>query len=175
MHVIMDCLTEVLEDSCKSWMKGRLNTKRKSWQKDRVSKNNRRGTVDTKLLFTWNVRKMDGVWPQIFLIDVHGFTFHKKQASRLLWWAVKGRRLQLKWSEVSVMVGYKLWFCLRCFHILTGTTTQKDHAGVSQKFNGTPGGYSHEDTQVDLERKSLYSVKLIRYIWGSFDDHICSE
>ena len=34
--------------------------------------------MDTKLLFTWNVGKMDGVWPQIFLIDVHGFAFHKK-------------------------------------------------------------------------------------------------
>ena len=115
--------------------------------------------MNTKLLFTWNVGKMDGVWPQIFPIDVHGFTFHKKQASRLLWWAVKGRRLQLKWSEVLVMVGDKLWLCLRCFHILTGTTTQKDHAGVSQKFNGTPGGYSHEDTQVDLERKSLLILR----------------
>ena len=78
MHVIQDRLPEVLEDSCKSWMKHEreVKHKRKSWQKDR--NNNRRGTVDTELLFTWNVGKMcemDGVWPQMFPIDVHGFSF----------------------------------------------------------------------------------------------------
>ena len=45
-------------------MKGRLNTKGSRDKKTGVLKNNRRGTVDTELLFTWNVGKMckmDGV------------------------------------------------------------------------------------------------------------------
>ena len=79
LHVIQDRLPEVLEDSCKSRMKkGRLNTKGSRDKKTGVLKNNRRGTVDTKLLFTCNFEKMcemDGVWTQMFPIDVHGFSF----------------------------------------------------------------------------------------------------
>ena len=83
LHVIQDRLPEVLEDSCKS-----LNTKGSHDKKTGVLKNNRWGTVDTKLLFTCNFEKMcemDGVWPQIVpLMDFHFIFIQTDQPSPLL-------------------------------------------------------------------------------------------
>ena len=131
MHVIKDRLPEALEDSCKSWMKGRLNTKgsrdkktgvftktigEKQWTPSFYS----HGTLERWMEFG----------PKFFhWCSCIFISYLYKQASRLLCWAVNGWSIQLKRSKVSVMVRDKPWLCLRCFQIEAGKTTQKDHAG----------------------------------------------
>ena len=91
-----------------------------------------------------------------FSIDVHAFSFHIYTNRP----AVSSAEQLTVGAHNSNGQKYQWWSGINrgCAAFTSKPAEQRKkttQAGVSQKYKGTPGGYSHKDTQVNFERKSL--------------------